>query len=246
MLTLKSKNIIVTGATSGIGRETALVLNALEANLFLIGRNEEALSQLKMDMPHQTVIANDISNLGNIVQLFKGIAKESNGIDGVVHAAGLHEVTPLRTVTIEQTEKILKTNVESTIQILKACSNKRIMNNSGSIVLLSSSSGLVGEPGIIAYSASKGAIISITKAASLELATNNIRVNCIAPGVVKTPMSEKFKESIGNEKWLEIEKKHPLGIGKPIDIAYPIAFLLSDHSTWITGVTLPIDGGYTA
>lgn len=244
MITLESKNIVITGATSGIGKETAYVLNSLGANLFLIGRNESALAQLKVDMPSQTVIAHDVSDVGSIVKLLKDIAGGSNGIDGVVHAAGVHEFTPLRAVSVQQTEMILKTNVESTIQLLKACSNKRIMNSGGSVVLLSSSSALVGEAGVVAYSASKGAILSITKSAALELASRNIRVNCVAPGIVKTPMSHKIEETVGEENWSIIEKQHPLGIGDPNDVAKPIAFLLSDWSSWITGITMPIDGGY--
>lgn len=245
MNALNDKTILITGATSGIGKEVALLLHETGSKLILIGRNEERLNNLRMEMPNQTIIAHDLSNTDSIVELLKTVTKEQGPIDGLVHAAGIHEVTPLRTVTVEQIERLLNSNVSTTIQLLKACSNKKVMNYGGSIVLLSSASGLVGEAGIVAYSATKGAIISITKSAAIELACRKIRVNCLAPGIVETPMSQILNEKVGEEQWGVLKELHPLGFGQPIDVAQPITFLLSDAARWITGVTLPVDGGYT-
>jgi 3-oxoacyl-[acyl-carrier protein] reductase len=245
MISFEQKTILVTGATSGIGYETATLLHKLGAKLILIGRNENRVEKLKSELPEQIVISYDLNQVDKTFDLLKGIAKEHGSISGLVHAAGIHEVTPLRTLSVEQTKRLFKVNVETTLQLLKACSNKRIMCDGGSVVLLSSASGLVGEPGVIAYSASKGAIVSITKSAAMELAGRDIRVNCLAPGIVETPMSENIRDKIGNEQWDVIKQSHPLGLGQPIDVANPIAFLLSEGAKWMTGTVIPVDGGYT-
>ncbi|WP_010676899.1 SDR family NAD(P)-dependent oxidoreductase [Bacillus timonensis] len=246
MFSLKGKTILITGATSGIGRETALLLHELGANLILLGRNKEHLERLKNLMPNQKTIGFEMNQIEKIVNLLKDISKEYGELHGLVHAAGIHKITPLRTVSISKTRELFSTNIETTIQLLKACSNKKVMSDGGSVVLLSSSSGMVGEPGIVAYSATKGAVISITKSSAMELAKRNIRVNCLAPGIVDTPMSKSIYEKIGRDQWELIKGQHPLGLGRPEYIAYPIAFLLSEGSKWITGTVIPVDGGYTA
>ncbi|WP_419393379.1 SDR family NAD(P)-dependent oxidoreductase [Cytobacillus praedii] len=245
MISLKGKRILITGATSGIGKETAVTLNKLGANLVLIGRNKDSLNEIRKLMPNQVVLDFDLNEIESIVDLLKRISKEYGEFHGLVHAAGIHEFTPIRTVSVQKTKEIMATNVETTIQLLRACSNKKIMCDGGSVVLLSSASGIVGEQGIIAYSASKGAIISITKSSAIELAHRQIRVNCLAPGIVETPMSQVIREGLGENNWEMIKKQHPLGLGQPKDIAYPIAFLMSEGSKWITGTVLPVDGGYT-
>ena len=113
-------------------------------------------------------------------------------------------------------------------------------------MLVSSAMGLVGRPGIPAYSASKGALVALARSAALELAKDQIRVNCVAPGFVRTEMLEQLREWLSSEQLAALEAQHPLGLGAPRDVAYAIAFLLADTSHWITGTTLVVDGGYTA
>jgi NAD(P)-dependent dehydrogenase (short-subunit alcohol dehydrogenase family) len=111
---------------------------------------------------------------------------------------------------------------------------------------LSSVAGIVGQPGIAAYASSKAAVLGLTRCLALELAPEHIRVNCVAPAMVKTEMADQLFKSLSPEQVTEIEQAHPLGIGRPRDVAHAIAFLLSDDARWITGSVLVVDGGYTA
>lgn len=125
MFSLKGKTILITGATSGIGLKTAFLLHELGVNLILLGRNKERLEKLKNLMPNQITIGFEMNQIERIVNLLKDISKEYGELQGLVHAAGIHEITPLRTVSISKTRELFSTNIETTIQLLKACSNKK-------------------------------------------------------------------------------------------------------------------------
>ena len=140
----------------------------------------------------------------------------------------------------------MRINVTAALCLAKAFRQKNVSTAGSSIVYLSSVMGIVGQSGQTAYSASKGALVTLAKSLTLELSRENIRVNCVAPAVVNTEMSEKMFQSLTPEQVKQIESMHPLGIGTPRDVANAIAFLLADTGRWITGTTLVVDGGYTA
>ena len=147
----------------------------------------------------------------------------------------------------ETLEQILNINAIHAVLVSKTLLKKaNFSSNGGSLVFISSVMGSLGQPAKIAYCMSKGALTSAMKAMALELANKKIRVNCISPGMVVTEMSSKILDSISQDNKKDIEKMHPLGIGNVIDIAKGIEFLLSDNSSWITGVDLLVDGGYSA
>lgn len=247
---LENKLILVTGASSGIGKSTAIALSQLGARLILVSRSEEELEQTKRELDFsdkQHIVAPyDLNNIDGISAWLGPIIKNSGStLDGFVYAAGIHQLTPIRALTGTQLENIMRLNVYAALQLLKVCTMKNVVSPSSSFVFISSVSGIIGEPGIVAYSTSKGALISAARSAAVELAPRNIRVNCVVPGMVESKMTNAIKNQIGEENFMKLVTKHPLGLGQPSDVAYASAYLLSDASNWVTGTEIVIDGGYS-
>jgi NAD(P)-dependent dehydrogenase (short-subunit alcohol dehydrogenase family) len=248
-MNLNGKKFLITGAASGLGRATSLMLSSYGAELLLIDRNVEDLRQ----------VAQMTSGVGNalvcdLLTCEWGVVKswildrcKDVGLDGFVHFAGVPCTVPIKHLSVERYEKVNKVNVSSIIEMTKIFISKNILSrNNPSVVLISSVSGLVGFTPNVAYSMTKGAIISMTRALAIELASKGIRVNCVAPGFIKTPLMEQTADMLGDDYESNLSAMHPLGLGTTVDVANAVAFLLSDYSKWITGVVLPVDGGYTA
>jgi NAD(P)-dependent dehydrogenase (short-subunit alcohol dehydrogenase family) len=174
------------------------------------------------------------------------ITLETGPLHGLVHCAGIAPIRPLRVETLAQVNNVLQMNVSTAILLARGFRQKGCREREASIVLVSSVMGLLGEKARAAYCASKGAIVSLTKALALELASEEIRVNCVAPALVRTEMHEALSESLTESQKVELSAAAPLGLGRPRDVSYAMAFLLSDASRWITGTTLVVDGGYSA
>lgn len=251
MISLIGKTVLVTGASSGIGRATAVLASQLGANLVISGRNREellfTLSSLQKDN-HQSHIALTCDfSLPNDMKIFlEKILEHGLKIDGVAHCAGISITEPLRFIEENSVDNIFDINVKSAIYLVSGLKKKRLFNIGASVVLLSSVKAQIGEPGVAVYSASKGAIIALTKSLAAELVLpDKIRVNCLAPAIVKTKLiTEEFK-NLSAERLDNYEKEHPLGFGQPEDVASPILFLLSNAAKWITGSCLTVDGGYS-
>ncbi len=247
-MSLADRSILVTGASSGIGKETAITLSELGARLILTGRSEERLKETLNSLAGRchTVEPFDLSAADNIVPWIKRIANKNGPLHGLVHSAGAQFTRPLKITTLENLEELFRINVSAAYCLAKGFRQKGVNAGGGSIVLLSSVMGFLGQAGISAYSSSKGALIPMAKSLALELARERIRVNCVAPAVIKTAMTEKLTKDLTPDQISSIAAMHPLGIGEPRDVANAIAFLLSDSSRWITGTTLVVDGGYSA
>lgn len=249
-MSLFNKTIIITGAASGIGRETTMLLHNLGAKLLLLDVNEDGLidikNQLKDNISIEKIDLTDLQQINNA--LVKGIEELDSKYTGLVHCAGIPSVVPLRALSSEAYEKVMRINVEAGLMLAKQFVNKHIHDEQqqSSIVFISSVYGVVGSSANVAYATSKSAIIGMTKSLAIELAKKNIRVNCIAPGFIKTNMAGGVSAMFDAEYSDKIESMHPLGWGEAIDIANAIAFLLSDASKWTTGAVFNIDGGFTA
>ncbi|MBI6855157.1 SDR family oxidoreductase [Pseudomonas cichorii] len=246
---LIGKSVMVTGASSGIGREVAIWLSRQGARVTLVARSverlQETLNQLEGD--HHCVEPFDFLSGQDVSAWMKSQVKASTiPFDGLVHAAGVLMPMPIRALGMDQWEKIFATNVTSGFSLIKAFRQKGVCNKGSSIVLVSSVMGRVAEPALTGYCASKGAVDSMVRAAALELAREDIRVNSVAPGVVDSEMTQSLDVLVGENAMREIAQKHVLGIGKALDVAYAVNYLLSPAARWVTGTSLVVDGGYLA
>jgi len=249
IFSLKDKVILITGASSGIGRRCAITASQLGANIILVARNRQRLEETysKLEKGKHLFFSQDITEYNKIEEIVKEAVESMGKISGFVHSAGIEMTLPLKNITSNHYEKVLSVNVISAFELAKIISKKKYLDENGaSFVLISSIMGILGQAGKIGYCSSKGALISGAKAMALELASKNIRVNSVLPGVVKTEMSKKLFDVISEEAKASIINMHPMGLGKPEDIANACVYLLSDASGWVTGTNLIIDGGYSA
>ena len=244
---LSGRTVLVTGASSGIGRATSILLSRLNAKVILVARNTERLGETLSSLEgfgHHCEPF-DLASLDAIPGWLKGVASRHGLLDGAVHCAGTFGVVPLRTLTSTFLERMLQVNLNAAIMLAKGLRQKGCHAERCSLVLISSVAGMRGHAALSAYTATKAALIGVTKSLAMELAREGIRVNVVSPGVIATEMAARAAEETwgGTE---ELDAEHPLGIGHPLDVANGIAFLLSDAARWMTGANLVIDGGYTA
>lgn len=238
---LADKTVLITGASSGIGRTIAIICAKEGAKLVLNGRNEERLQET----------FETIGNLQNIkmvadvtdLERLPDMVKELPVLDGIVLCAGVGQTTPVQNVKYEKMESVFKTNTLANIQLMQLLIKGKKINKGGSVVIISSIASHKPYFGNAVYSASKGALNAYAKVAALELASRRVRVNCIEPGLIVTEIvtGAGFDET----QLAEFEKNIPLGFGNPDDIANGCVYLLSDAARWITGSILTIDGGQT-
>jgi len=253
---LTNKTIVVTGASSGIGRACAFECAKQGAQIIALGRNKQKLELLMEELKEISKQNPDnlhsycILDLSGDLKEFRGVIDRYIGnktrIDGFVHAAGIEKTIPLVSMKSADFIELYKLNVVGGLELAGIFSKKKYVSNHASFVFISSITSMIGRAGLVGYSASKGALVSAVKSMAIELANKNINVNCISPGTVLTPMILKYLQSLGPEEQEKRKQNFPLGLGKPEDVAYSCVFLLSDSARWITGTNLVVDGGYTA
>lgn len=238
---LTGKRILITGASSGIGKQTAISCSAMGAQLIITGRNHDRLQETAnhLEGDGHVCIAADLTKEQDISLL----ADHSGQIDGVLHAAGISKLIPMRMLKRAHLEEMLSHNTYAPILLTKELLAKRKILKNGSIVFISAIASHIGPVATSAYSASKAALMGATRSLALEVAKQGIRVNCISPGYVRTPMLESLADGgVGTDGGYA---SGPLGVGEPEDIAYASIFYLSDASRWITRNYFIIDGGLT-
>lgn len=249
MIKFNGENILVTGASDGLGKAICLLLNSLGANVIGIARNESKLEQIKEEMAYKekfSYVIRDLSiDIDELPNLVSKIAKEYGKLTGLVYAAGKLELLPIKALDSNSIDSLYNVNFKSLLMTTKGFTDKRNSLENSSIVYISSISSILGIKGMISYSTSKGAINSLVKTLAVEVSNRKIRVNSILPGHVETNMTLQNKDANSKEYLNELETMYPLGLGEPEDIANIVTFLLSDKSRWITGQNIVIDGGRT-
>lgn len=239
---LEGKTILVTGASSGIGRATAIECSQMGAKVVITARNKERLKETfdSLEGDGHQMICFDLSDSDNLDEFVAQLPV----LQGFVSNAGTNKMAPVNFIKEDDLNDVLKVNTLSPILLLRLLLKKKKLEKSSSVVFTSSLSGIgtVGT-GNGSYAASKGALSMFMKVAALELAAKQIRVNAVCPGMVKTQMIQEGEVSEQLEKGLA---DYPLGrYGEPNDIAYAIIYLLSNASSWVTGTNMVIDGGLT-
>lgn len=238
--TLEGKTILVTGASSGIGKAISLASAKMGATVIVTGRNEQRLEETLGELPsgnHQAVKA-DLTNSEDINRLVESLPK----LDGLVHCAGVGHRALCKNITKDDFHHVFAANVEAPMLVQSAILAKKKLNKSASIVFVASRAAQSPSIGNATYSASKGALISYAKCLALELAPRQIRVNSICPGMVWTDLI--YEGGLDKEQLEEAQLKYPLKrFGQPDDVANLAIYLLSDASSWMTGASLDLSGG---
>ena len=238
---LEGKTILVTGASSGIGRACAIECSKQGARCVISARNEERLQETFSDLEgqnHEAFIA-DLCEEESLLRLFDQLP----ALDGLVLCQGIVKTVPVKHINEDEIQDIFNTNILSDIRLCSALLKKKKIRSGASVVMISSVSTFSVKVGNSLYSATKGAMNSFAKAMALELAPKKIRVNCIQPGFVRTNILENHGLADDALKWYA--ERHPLGLGTPTDVANACIYLLSDAARWVTGSIFTIDGGNT-
>ncbi len=247
---LTGKNILVTGASSGIGRQCAISCAAMGATVILTGRNEERLKETLLSMEESSkhiVCTVDLTNYHQAGEMVENVFAKIGRLHGVIHCAGVSTTLPLKFVTPDKMESFFQTNVFAAYNLTReVCKMGHFTKEGGSIVFISSVMGSVGENGKSLYGMTKGALLAGVRSLACELANKKIRVNAVSPGVIITPINEQLPHIADPEKKAALESQHLLGLGKTDDVANACIYLLSDAALWVTGTNLFVDGGYTA
>jgi NAD(P)-dependent dehydrogenase (short-subunit alcohol dehydrogenase family) len=247
---LQGKNILITGASSGIGRQCAISCCQMGAKVILIGRREEKLIETigLLASSVNKYYSFDITDYKEIEAVIGDAVEKTGPIDGFIHSAGVELILPLAVTKPAHYQNLFATNVIAGFEFIRVLSKKKYSTSQGgSYVLIASVMGYLGEVAHSAYCSSKGALIAGTKALALELAEKKIRVNCVSPAQIEgTEMTIEMRKNLNDQNLKDIFDMHPLGYGNPSDVANGCIYLLSDASKWVTGTNLIIDGGYSA
>ena len=240
---LVGKTILITGASSGIGKAIAIECSKMGATVVISGRNEQRLEETYKQLSgqnHQLIVADLNSERG-----IQNLLINTPTLNGMVHCAGLTKTTPFQFATKEVLDEVMNVNFYAPGEITRSALKGKKMQKNSSIVFISSVSGVYcSAVASSIYSASKGAVNGLVKGMALDLAPKGIRVNCVNPGMIDTNI---FNEgTISQEQLDEDKKRYPLKrYGRPEEVAHAVIYLLSDASGWVTGTNLKIDGGYT-
>jgi len=246
LVDLTGRRVLVTGASSGIGRACAILAAELGASVVLTGRRSDALDETWRRMENRDahiIVPGDIAS----PEFIKELADSAGKMDGLVHAAGVCPAVPVGMIDSVALLESIKINYFAFMELMKIYSRQKYANEGFSAVAISSVSSEVGWAGGALYSGSKGALSAAVRALALELAPKHKRVNAVCPSNIKTPMFDQLAGDMNDDAALvALRAKQPLGLGTPEQVAAPVCFLLSDASSFMTGVNMPVDGGYLA
>lgn len=241
---IQDKLYIITGASSGLGKESAKLLDSMGAKVIAIARNKDKLQNLKNECKNLEYKIFDFSSQEGIKELIDSIVKEYGKVNGMAYFAGVGRLESFRTESLQEIKTLFDIHLFSCYEIVRILCDKR-KSKDLSIVAISSISSLLSFQGLSAYAMAKGAINAFVKTSILELAKCNARINAILPGDIATNMSNKGRAK-QSSNFSSGSSNYPLGLGEKSDIAYFTSFLLSPLSRWVSGQIISVDGGYSS
>lgn len=237
---LAGKRVLVTGASSGIGRQIAISFSKMGADIVATGRNVERLNETMAALApgkHEAIPAEIVDDAQRVA-----LADQAGPLNGLVHCAGTSVLAPIRLASQKHLRDLYILNYESPMLLTQRLLYRKAIQNSGSILFVASIAAHIGVPGVGAYSGTKAAILATVRCLAMELIKQKIRVNCLSPSLVESPLLELMSKNVSLE---EKSRDHPLGLGTPEDVANAAIYFVSDASRWVTGTTLVMDGGLT-
>jgi NAD(P)-dependent dehydrogenase (short-subunit alcohol dehydrogenase family) len=245
---LSGRHVLVTGASSGIGRATAILLSQLGARVTLTGRDADRLQQTlgQMAGTGHCPVPFDLGSIDEIPPWVRDLATTHGAFAGLAHCAGVQISKPIRGTDAAFMSDMFRINIASGLSLARAIRQRGCAVEGAGIVFVASASAFVGQAGNVVYCAAKGAVVSAARALAVELARDKIRVNCVCPALVDTEMADRFRSTMSEAQFTEYLKHYPMGIGRPEDVANAIAFLIADTARWMTGSSLLLDGGLLA
>ena len=245
---MSRRTAIVTGSTSGIGQAIVRRLHADGLNVVITGRDKDRGEQVRQELgPRASFVPLDLTGAGAPAQLAETTIEVFGRLDVVVNNAAMDHTDDLLKAPIEEVRRLFEVNTIAAIAVLQETAKR--MDNGGAIINITSRLASIGVPTMSLYSATKGAIKAVTTAAAVELAPRNIRVNAVAPGMTRTPLYDTWVKEQADPQQTErdVVQAIPLGrLASPADIAATVSFLASEEASYITGISVAIDGGYTA
>ncbi len=243
---LSNKTAVITGGGSGIGQACARVFHQEGANVVLFGRRKHKLEETAQELGSRVlVVEGDITRSDDLDRLVQETRSTFQRIDILVNNAGLFKSAPLHEITDEHYDEMMNVNIKAVFQLTRRVLPVMMEQKSGNIIHISSILGIIAVPQVAAYNVSKGALNQLNRSIAVEYGGHGIRSNSICPGLIETDMTaDLMKDEALMREW---SKDYPIGrFGKPVDVASACLFLASDESSFVTGIVLPVDGGFTA
>ncbi len=244
VFSLKGKTALITGGSMGIGFQIARCMAMAGATVLITGRREDALQKAITDMGENAVYyVNDVTQLNQLEGLVTRIEEKHGGVDILVNNAGINMKKPALEVSDEDFDRILQTNLNAVFALTRACAKHMVARKTGSIIMISSMAAYYGIDRVVAYAASKSGVEGMVKVLASEFSKFNVRINSIAPGFIETNMMKSALNSDPDRMKKALDRT-PMGhFGKPDDVGWASVFLASEAPKYVTGISLPVDGG---
>lgn len=243
---LDGKRILITGASSGLGHAIAISCARMGAEIIATGRDSERLCKTFEDLKNiskrdHLIVAGDLTSCADR----SSVVEAAGTLNGLVHSAGISRLCPTRMLSEAHIQEVVSINLNAPMLLTQAILKRNLLVPDSSVLFIASIAAHIGVPGVGIYSGTKAAIIAMARCMALEVVKRRIRVNCLSPSLVETPLFDQAAQSVGEESITRQQNNHPLGFGRPSDIANAAIYMLSDASRWVTGTTLVMDGGLT-